>query len=42
MTTQRFEQEIGTLKSFFEVFCKDKHQNQCERFYLLEYKDKKF
>lgn len=42
MTTQKFEQEIGTLKSFFEVFCKDKHQNQCERFYFLEYKDEKF
>ena len=28
MTSEKFEIEINTLKSFFEVYCKDKHENQ--------------
>ena len=31
MTSEKFEIEINTLKSFFEVYCKDKHENQENR-----------
>lgn len=42
MTTEKFEQEIGTLKNFFEGFCNDKHQSQFKKCYFLKYKDEKF
>ena len=28
MTTEKFEIEINTLKTFYEFYCKDKHENQ--------------
>jgi hypothetical protein len=42
MTTEKFEIEINTLKKFFELYCKDKHENQIQKSINLEYKDKKF
>ena len=42
MTTEKFEIEINTLKSFFEVYCKDKHQNQENKNVVLKYKEKTF
>lgn len=42
MTTEKFETEINTLKTFYELYCKDKHQNLVQRVENLEYKDAKF
>ena len=42
MTNEKFEIEIKTLKSFFEVYCKDKHQNQENKNVVLKYKEKTF
>ncbi|MDZ7818865.1 MAG: nitrous oxide-stimulated promoter family protein [Aliarcobacter sp.] len=42
MTSEKFEIEINTLKSFFEIYCKDKHQNLNNENITLEYKEKKF
>ena len=42
MTSEKFEIEINTLKSFFEVYCKDKHENQENKNVRLEYKNKTF
>lgn len=39
MTTQKFEIEINTLKTFFELYCKNKHEDQKENTIKLEYKD---
>ncbi|MBP7225803.1 MAG: nitrous oxide-stimulated promoter family protein [Aliarcobacter sp.] len=40
MTNEKFEIEINTLKSFFELYCKDKHQNLQNKSVTLNYKDK--
>ena len=40
MTNEKFEIEINTLKSFFELYCKDKHQNLENKSVTLNYKDK--
>ena len=42
MTTQKYEIEINTLKKFYEVYCKGKHENAQDKTYNLEYKDTKF
>ncbi len=42
MTREKFEIEINTLKTFFELFCKDKHENLINKQVVLEYKNKKF
>ena len=42
MTTEKFEIEINTLKKFYELYCKDKHENQKCRVELQEYKEQKF
>ena len=42
MTTEKFEIEINTLKKFFELYCKDKHNNQIKKTIKLEYKDRIF
>jgi hypothetical protein len=42
MTTEKFEIEINTLKTFFELYCKDKHDHQIDKKILLEYKEKTF
>lgn len=40
MTSEKFEIEINTLKSFFELYCKDKHENQKHKNVHLKYKEK--
>ena len=42
MTSEKFEIEINTLKSFFELYCKDKHQNLENKNVTLKYKEKDF
>ena len=42
MTTEKFEIEINTLKSFFEIYCKDKHEYQEKSEINLEYKSNLF
>lgn len=42
MTTEKFETEINTLKTFYELFCKDKHENLLQRVESLEYRGAKF
>lgn len=42
MTHEKYEIEINTLKKFFEVYCKDKHQNQIEKSLTLNYKNRDF
>lgn len=42
MTSEKFEIEINTLKSFFELYCKDKHQNLENKNITLKYKEKDF
>ncbi len=42
MTHEKFEIEINTLKKFYELYCKDKHENQKDRLEYLQYKNKKF
>jgi len=38
MTQDKFESEVDTLKKFFTKYCEDKHKNQYQHRYLLEYK----
>ena len=40
MTNEKFESEINTLKKFFEIYCKDKHENQKNHTSYVEYKSK--
>ena len=40
MTFEKFENEVNTLKKFFNIYCKDKHQNQYLEKYEAIYKDK--
>lgn len=42
MTSEKFEIEIKTLKTFFELYCKDKHQNLKNKELYLKYNDKNF
>jgi len=42
MTTEKFEIEIQTLKKFFELYCKNKHENLIKKDIILTYKDKEF
>lgn len=42
MTHKKFEEEINTLKDFFECYCKDKHQNQELEIIAIEYQSKTF
>lgn len=40
MDIKKFETEVDTLKSFFEIYCKDKHKNSNTVAVDLEYKGK--
>ena len=42
MTPEKFEIEINTLKKFFELYCKDKHENHIDKEIHLEYQGKVF
>lgn len=42
MTEEKFDTEIHTLKNFFEVYCKDKHDYYKEKSQKLEFKGKTF
>ena len=42
MTTEKFEIEINTLKNFYEIYCKDKHENIKNKEMILKYKSKFF
>lgn len=42
MTLEKFEIEINTLKTFFELYCKDKHQNQIQKSIKLNYLNKPY
>lgn len=42
MTYEKFEIEINTLKTFFELYCKDKHSDLENRNLILNYKNKSF
>ncbi len=44
MTQEKFENEIKTLKKFFELYCHNKHQNKTmqEGKYKILYKEKYF
>lgn len=39
MTSEKFKSEVETLKKFYELYCKDKHENLVENVVNLEYKD---
>ena len=40
MTNEKFEIEINTLKSFFELYCKDKHTGLENKNIILKYNEK--
>ncbi len=42
MKTEKFVSEVNTLKKFYEMYCKDKHQNQKITKMTLEYHFEKF
>ncbi len=42
MTLEKFENEINTLKKFFNIYCNDKHQNRDKKEYVIPYKEKTF
>ena len=42
MTTEKFEIEINTLKNFYKIYCKDKHENQEKTQINLTYKSNSF
>ena len=42
MTIKKFETEIYTLKKFYELYCKDKHQNQNQEEVTIDYKSEVF
>jgi hypothetical protein len=44
MTYEKFENEINTLKKFFEIYCHNKHQDKImhEGNYNIPYRDKVF
>ena len=42
MKTEKFETEIDTLKRFYELYCKDKHEHQKTTEIYIEYNSKLF
>ena len=42
MTHEKFEIEINTLKKFYELYCKDKHQKQNQEELIIDYKSEIF
>jgi len=42
MKHKKFEEEINTLKNFFECYCKNKHQNFQLKIITIEYQSKNF
>ncbi len=42
MTIEKFENEINTLKKFFEIYCKNKHKEQQHIKENILYKEKNF
>lgn len=42
MTCEKYEIEINNLKKFYELYCKDKHENQINETLNLSYKEKSF
>jgi len=44
MTYEKFENEINTLKKFFEIYCLDKHKDRTihNGIYKIPYRDKVF
>lgn len=42
MNIEKFENEITTLKKFYELYCNDKHENLYKKQYSLIYKSKNF
>ena len=42
MKIEKFEIEINTLKTFFELYCKDKHEHQNTTEIFIEYNSKAF
>lgn len=42
MTCKKYEIEINTLKNFYEIYCKGKHDYREDKKYNLEYKNEKF
>lgn len=42
MTNEKFEIEINTLKRFYELYCKDKHENQFSTIETQSYKNTVF
>lgn len=42
MTNEKFETEINTLKTFFELYCKDKHIDLKNKNIVLNYKEKDY
>ncbi|MEA1915686.1 MAG: nitrous oxide-stimulated promoter family protein, partial [Campylobacterota bacterium] len=42
MKTEKFTSEIATLKKFYELYCKDNHENQTCNKVNLEYHFEKF
>ncbi len=42
MTSEKFEGEVKTLKKFFELHCKHKHQNRKDHIRILSYNDKEY
>lgn len=42
MTTEKFENEINTLKKFYELYCKDKHNRKNSTKEIISYKQKVF
>lgn len=42
MTHKKFEEEVNTLKDFFECYCKNKHEEQEVKAVTFEYQSKLF
>ena len=42
MTHEKYQSEINILKRFFEVYCFDKHKNQYNKTFKLNYKNRDF
>jgi hypothetical protein len=39
MQTDKFKNEVKTLKKFFQIYCKEKHCGKFEKEYNVHYKD---
>ncbi|WP_373072138.1 nitrous oxide-stimulated promoter family protein [Sulfurimonas sp.] len=42
MTTQKFEEDVEVLKSFFPIFCNDNHKHQIKKNYVFKYKSEEY